>query len=55
MAVQAMAGLDADEKEAVVEQRREKVAEICSKWFEYGEYLRVEIDTEANTATVLSK
>lgn len=26
---------------------------LCEKWFTYGEYLDVEIDTEAKTCTVL--
>jgi hypothetical protein len=30
-----------------------KVQELCSTWFSYGEYLTVEIDTEAKTCTVL--
>lgn len=44
---------DADEREAVAEKRREKVRDLCAKWFEYGEYLTVEIDTEAETCTVI--
>lgn len=27
--------------------------ELCKKWFEYGEYLTVEIDTDAKTCTVV--
>lgn len=45
-------GLDADEREAAAEVRREKVNELCARWFEYGEYLVVEIDTDAETITV---
>jgi hypothetical protein len=48
-------GLDDDELEPMIERRHEKVSDICGKWFEYGEYLRVEIDTEARTCTVLEK
>ena len=48
-----MEGLDEDERQAVIEARKEKVQELCSQWFEYGEYLRVEIDTEAKTCTVV--
>lgn len=40
---------------AAAEARREKVAKLCSKWFRYGEYLAVEIDTEAGTCTVLER
>jgi hypothetical protein len=45
-------GLDDEEREAASEVRREKVSELCARWFEYGEYLVVEIDTEAETITV---
>ena len=52
-AVETIPGLSEDEREAVQEQRQEAVQELCSKWFEYGEYLRVEIDTEAGTCVVV--
>lgn len=45
-------GVDEDEREGLVESKHEKLQEICKKWFEYGEYLTVEIDTEAETITV---
>jgi hypothetical protein len=51
--MESVAGLEPDEIEAVQEARKEKAREITSKWFEYGEYLTVEIDTEAKTCTVL--
>lgn len=43
---------DKDEQEALQEIRAEKIGKLTSKWFEYGEYLTVEIDTDAGTATV---
>lgn len=46
-------GLDAADREALFEGRREKVGELAAKWFKWGEYLSVEIDTDAGTATVL--
>jgi hypothetical protein len=46
-------GLDSDEREKLQEIREESVREIASKWFKYGEYLRVEIDTDAKTCMVL--
>ena len=49
----AIVGLDDDDREALQERREESAREIASKWFEYGEYLHVEIDTDANTCTVL--
>ena len=45
-------GLDKDEQEVLLEYRSEKVYEQCGKWFEYGEYLVVEIDTDAGTCIV---
>lgn len=45
--------LTVDDREALFETRRDAVGEIAARWFEYGEYLRVEIDTDAKTITVL--
>lgn len=50
--IQEIGITDEDEIEALTEKRAEKVNEMCGQWFEYGEYLTVEIDTEAKTATV---
>jgi len=47
-------GLDDDELEGVKERRKNKVREICSKWFRCGEYLTVEIDTETQSCTVIA-
>lgn len=44
---------DEDEREAIEEVRKEKLKNLCAQWFDYGEYLTVEIDTEANTCTVV--
>lgn len=46
-------GLSDDEQEAVRELRYEKLSEVASKWFEYGEYLTVEIDTDKETIKVI--
>lgn len=46
-------GVDEDEMDAVRERRGEKIHRICERWFEYGEYLRVEVDTDAQTCTVI--
>jgi hypothetical protein len=46
-------GMEEDEIEALREMRTEKIKNLCRTWFEYGEYLRVEIDTEAKTCTVI--
>lgn len=42
-----------DEAEAVREIRENKAHEVASKWFKYGEYLTVEIDTEEKTIMVV--
>jgi hypothetical protein len=41
------------EKDALVDGRIDDIKEVAAKWFEYGEYLTVEIDTEARTCTVV--
>lgn len=53
--VSRIPGLDNDEIEAVKSERKDKVKALCEKWFEYGEYLTVEIDTEAKTCMVVPK
>lgn len=45
-------GLSEDERESVAEGRQERVADQCGKWIKWGEYVTIEIDTEANTCTV---
>ena len=52
-AVNALPDLSQDERDAVLEKRQEAIGKLCGKWFEYGEYLTVEIDTEAETCTVV--
>ena len=46
-------GVTPDELEVIRDKRKEKISELCGRWFEWGEYLRVEIDTEAETCTVV--
>lgn len=46
-------GLPEDEQEALRELRHDKVSEVASEWFEWGEYLTVEIDTEKQTIRVV--
>lgn len=50
--VATLPGLDAEERRAVEEQRREATMKAAGQWFRFSEYLTVEIDTEARTATV---
>lgn len=47
-------GLPEDEAESLIELRIEKERAKMAKWFEYSEYLTVEFDTDAMTATVLA-
>ena len=46
-------GLDPDGVGMVTDARVEKVGALAQKWFRYGEYLTVEIDTEAGTCVVI--
>lgn len=53
--VNKLQGLSEEEGQELIESRTERVAEECRRWFEYGEYLTVEVDTEAKTCVVLPK
>lgn len=44
-----------EEQQLLCESRREKVWEQIGKWFEYQEYVTIDIDTDADTATVRVK
>lgn len=46
-------GVSDEELEGIKEQRLEEYKELCGKWFKWGEYLTVEVDTEAGTIKVL--
>jgi hypothetical protein len=48
-----LGNLDNDEVELVREKRAEKIGELCARWFEYGEYLTVEIDVDKVTCVVV--
>lgn len=41
------------ESEAAQEARRDTIKDAIEKWVEYGEYITIEFDTEAKTATVV--
>lgn len=49
------AGLDDDEKETLLETRMDRVKTHLMKWFEYSEYLTVEVDTDAMTCVVVER
>lgn len=46
-------GTDPEEMEMIREHREQEINAMCGKWFEWGEYLRVEIDTELKTCVVV--
>lgn len=46
-------GLSEEEIKSVKELRKEEYLNLANKWFEYSEYLTVEIDTRQKTCTVL--
>lgn len=47
-------GLEASERADIAESRAEAIrAQISDKWMHYSEYLCVEFDTDAGTATVI--
>lgn len=51
--VAAIPGLSEKEREAVMEARQETLSTFMARWFEYGDYCVVEVDTDAGTATVV--
>ena len=51
--LKAIEGLSEDDREALHENRVNEMRAFASKWMEYGEYIEVEFDTEAETATVI--
>lgn len=53
--VKAIPGLSTEEREAVEEKRKEEASKVVGRWFEYSEYLTVQIDTEAGTAVVCER
>ena len=54
-AVNKIEGIDDDERETLKESKREKFKEICNTWFEYSEYLTVEIDTDEKSIRVVPR
>lgn len=45
--------LSNEEVEAVVEKRKQSILDLASTWFEYSEYLVVEIDTDEKSIRVV--
>lgn len=46
-------GMSEDDREAVVERRKERAYDDLKRWVEYGEYITVEFDTDEMTARVI--
>jgi hypothetical protein len=54
--VASLIGVTDDERESIAKARADLAYGVCvKKWFDYGEYLTVEIDTEARTCIVVDK
>ena len=53
--VDAIEDLDEDEREDILETRLEKVWEDLERWVGYKEYVTIEFDTKAGTATVVEE
>ena len=51
--VRQVAWLTDIERASLEESRIETAQAQCLKWFRYGEYLTVEVDTDAGTCVVL--
>jgi len=49
----AIDGITDDERKAIQEKRAETLSKFAGRWMSYGEYITVEFDTEAETATVI--
>ena len=49
------ASLLKEEREMVIEARKTTLAKFADQWMEYGEYVTLEFDTEANTCVVVKE
>lgn len=46
-------GLTDDERRSLMDDRVDRAFDSVSRWVKYQEYMQIEIDTEADTATVI--
>lgn len=46
-------GLSESEADILTDEREAQIHKICATWFRYGEYLTVEVDSDAGTCIVL--
>jgi hypothetical protein len=51
--VEAIEGLTPEERQVFRHSRVDMLRDFAGRWMEYGEYITVEFDTEAGTATVI--
>lgn len=51
--LRSIEGIDDEEREVLLEERFSETMSKLKRWLDYGEYIRVEFDLEAGTATVL--
>lgn len=51
----AVDGLGESERAYLAKSRADDALRVCRRWFEFGEYLTVEIDTDAGTAVVVPR
>jgi len=47
--------VDDEERHQAYDDVRHELEEFADKWVRYGEYITIEFDTDANTATVIPK
>lgn len=48
-------GLSDEEREELIDSRANSFSKIIERWFEYQEYLTVEIDTDTKTISVVDR
>lgn len=50
-----LAGLELEERNLVVERRKERFRDFAAAWLRYGEYVDLEFDEDAKTCVVVKK
>lgn len=53
--VERIEGLDADERQDLLDVRVESELEKLNRWIEYDEWIEIDFDTAAGTATVVER
>ncbi len=54
-AIDANNGMSPEERKETLVSLNEEARDVCCKWFKYGEYLTVEINTERMTCVVVEQ